>query len=935
MISVRNLSLSYHGNKVLNNIGLELPSKGLIALLGPSGCGKTSLFNCLSGLINYEGEIIFDNVSLTNLSVKEMNDFRLRNIGFIFQDFKLFNLDTVEHNVSFPFEVMNGYTSVRNNTRISDLLLLVGLERKNRQIVKNLSGGEKQRVAIARALVNNPSLILADEPTGALDEENAKKIMELLRNISKDKLVIVVSHDAELIHQYADQIIHLEDGKIIRIETQNIEEEKRRVTLIHGEHRKKHPSIPLSFLFRHTTSSIKERKWRSILINLVTSLGLIGVGLATSLSSSISTNIKKACSSLMSENQIMFSSKEKNDVVTIKGKTYDELNGIKNQYQNYVEDIGAIYETDFNSLFIDQNEFYLIHGNNTHKLNNYSAKHINEFKWLDHEERAFIPYKPTSLANDEIVLNLSLGMVHDLCYELQIIRTVEELGNYINNNNLLISFNVKNNNWQYEDQHLFKIKAFTLDYELGFYHYNHLFNEEVFEQEMRLPSSLNLSLQDVVPWTIKKLYYLELKNDIDKDIFLSEIRMNENYDSYLFEVGSSQYFPLTYSYDEEVRGIKRILVLENTIKYLSPRLSQKIMENIAELSSPITGSLGGYAIYQEAMMMGFSNFTYFSFDRPLLEETLQSYSSAPTLSSQNLVLPDNIIVGHYSKSMQNGVIFKQIPTKIEETLDKLSLDEIVVSSKFMEKFSNDNKDNLTLAFTTNEQKLVNGKTLRDFKLVNLKVRAIINSDEIAIYHHEEWPILFFQCRIGVSAFHLGINTISFAVDEKSNADEVLLKAQKAFPDLNVVNPISYLNSGIDEVCFYLEIVMYIFSSISVFISIILLSICNYLHVLEIKSDIGLSRCIGVSKIESTKFIFSHSFLMSFVSFIISSIELIFVNYFIGKIIADNLEVSFAFVLNPWSFIWMFVLSFLISIFSSIIISFKVVKMSPLESLKVI
>ena len=934
MININNLSLSYGNTKVLSSINLKLPSKGLFALLGPSGCGKTSLFNCLSGLVKYEGEINIDGVSINNLSDKEMHNYRLNNIGFIFQDFKIFNLDTVSHNVAFPFDVLNGYSSTRNERRIKDLIRLVGLDDKEKEPVKNLSGGEKQRVAIARALINNPSLLLADEPTGALDEENANKIMALLRDISKERLVIVVSHDEELISKYVDTIIYLKDGKIIQIKNTKIEKEKKSILLINSEHRKRKPSIPFSFLFRHTFSNIKERKWRTLLINIVTSLGLIGVGLATSLSTSISVNIKKACSSLMSENQIMFSSKEKNEMLTLNGKSYEEAERIKEYYPEYIDDIGAIYQTDFNRHFEDQNEFNVKVTDGYLRLPGYSAKYINEFKWLDKEERDYYPYKPDTLDNDEIVLALSLSMVNDICLHLQLPRNVLELGNYIKNHNLHIIFSAKNMGWQYSDQQIFTIRAFTLDYDLAFYHYNHRWNEYIFENQMRFPFTNNISLNLTLPWTLKKLHFIEVKEETQKELFLSKIRNDERMDSYLFEVGNYQYFPITYKYEEEVKGISRLLILENNLKGINYRLVDKIESNIKGLYSPILGSNGGYAIYQEAMMMGFSSYTYFSFDKSFLEETLLRFSSVQTLNNQSVSLPENILLGHYSKSMQNGVIFKQIPDIYQKDINITSLDEIVVSSKFASLFSTKAKDVLSIAFTINEQKLPNGKMVRDFKTVDVRVKAIIPSEEIAIYHQADWPILFYQCRVGTSVFSLGINTIAFSVSKDVDFDRTLSLAKRAFPSYKVSNPMSSLNESIDEVCFYLEFVMYIFSLIAVVISIFLLSICNYLHILEIQCDIGLSRCIGVSKGESTKFIFTHAYIMAFIAFLVASVELIVLNYFISKIISSFLEVGFSFSLNPLSLIYMFLLAFVIATISSILISFKVIRFSPLDALKV-
>ena len=214
MIKLTNVKKSYNQRHALININYEFPRTGLYIIYGPSGSGKTTLLNCLSGLISFEGSIDIDHQTIESLSDNELSDLRLTCYGFVFQDFKLFENETVIANLLFPLETLNHLANSIKLQKCRDLLALVGLEKKEKQIVNKLSGGEKQRVAIARALVNDPKVVLADEPTGALDEKNGKEIMTILKSISKSALVIVVSHDRDLTRQYADTIIEMEDGQI-------------------------------------------------------------------------------------------------------------------------------------------------------------------------------------------------------------------------------------------------------------------------------------------------------------------------------------------------------------------------------------------------------------------------------------------------------------------------------------------------------------------------------------------------------------------------------------------------------------------------------------------------------------------------------------------------------------------------------------------------
>lgn len=933
MISIKNLSVLFTNQKVLDDISLELPKKGLVAIVGPSGCGKTTLFNCISGLVNYSGEIEIDGINLENIPLTKRNNFRLRNIGFIFQDFKLFNLDNVYRNVAFPLSIKNGTIGIRSKRRILDLLSLVDLSNKENQSVKNLSGGEKQRVAIARALANDPKLILADEPTGALDEVNAIKIMDILKKISEDKLVVIVSHDKELVNEYADQIIELKDGKILSIYEKNNEKPSNYLDLIKEERGSKHSSIPSLFLLRHTLSSIKERKWRTLLINSVTSLGLIGVGLAFSLSSSISTNIKEACTNLFNDNQVMLSKNDVKDNYTVEGASYDEMLNVKTIYKDEVESIRCIYQTDFNNIFKDKQDFSIYTNKTKIELTSYSFKQINDYYKLPDETITIYPSYPSSLEDDEVVLSLSLSSIYNICFSLKIIRTVESFIDYMKSNDVYLSVHVINNDWQYEDNQIFKLKGFTLDYEAKIYHYNPLWNEEVIENTMRFPSNTNLSTLDDKPWTLKKIYYLELFDEVDRDKFLNKVRYQKEMDNYLVEIATPQYFPLSIKENGEFKKINRLIIFKKYLDNISPRIVNSVTSYFPSCKEVTLGSYGGYLIHKEALMMGFSNYTYFSSSHDLLMETLEEYSSLPTLANQNIDLGDDIRVGHYSKSLQNGVIFKQIPEKLASGYAPNSLDEIVVSSKLYQSLNNLSSNTISIGVTTKEEKIDEDKTLREFKIIDVHIVGVVESDDYAIYHTLDWPIDFYQSRVGVSIFSLGINTICFSVDNDVDMDKLVKDMTRTFPEYDVTNPLSSINEGIDEVCHYLELAMIAFSSIAIVISVFLLSMCNYLHALEIKNDIGLARCIGVSGLESTKFVFYHSYIMGLIALLTASVELVVTSYFLSYSVAHHLSVPFIFSFNPVGILYMFLLTLVISTISSLFISIKVLRFSPLESLR--
>ena len=218
MIELKNVN-KYYGKKnksqhVLQDISFSLPSTGFVAICGESGCGKTTLLNCIGGTDNAYG--------LINLKDKRFgktnagtDKFRSRNIGYIYQDYCLIEEETVKYNIQLAIDIAET-SDTNDDERIFEVLKVLEMERYLNRKVKTLSGGQKQRVAIARAIINKPLLLLADEPTGHLDSKNTKIVMDILKQLSKTLLVVLVSHEQQLVDYYADTIIKLENGKIVK-----------------------------------------------------------------------------------------------------------------------------------------------------------------------------------------------------------------------------------------------------------------------------------------------------------------------------------------------------------------------------------------------------------------------------------------------------------------------------------------------------------------------------------------------------------------------------------------------------------------------------------------------------------------------------------------------------------------------------------------------
>ena len=220
MIKVNNLNKFYNKNKnneihVIDNTNLEITEPGLVTFLGQSGAGKTTLLHVIGGLDKAKGDIIYEDVNFLKSSQNKVDDYRNKNIGYIFQHYNLLPNLTVYENLKVQLDLIGVYDKTIIDNRINDALKIVGLERYKRRNVTALSGGQQQRVAIARALVKGCKIIIADEPTGNLDTRNSIEIMNILKVLSKKYYILLVTHDINLATHYSDRIIKISDGKII------------------------------------------------------------------------------------------------------------------------------------------------------------------------------------------------------------------------------------------------------------------------------------------------------------------------------------------------------------------------------------------------------------------------------------------------------------------------------------------------------------------------------------------------------------------------------------------------------------------------------------------------------------------------------------------------------------------------------------------------
>lgn len=296
MLQIRDIHKEYKTGslvqKALDGVSLNLRDNEFVAILGPSGSGKTTLLNIIGGLDRYDnGDLIINGVSTKRYKDRDWDSYRNHTIGFVFQSYNLIPHQTVLSNVELALTI-SGISGKERRQKALDALDKVGLREQAHKKPNQMSGGQMQRVAIARALVNDPDILLADEPTGALDTETSIQVMDLLKEVAKDRLVVMVTHNPELAEEYATRIVKLKDGKITA-DSDPFDPELKADALkpVHKNLGKASMSfftaLALSF------NNLWTKKTRTILVAFAGSIGIIGIALILSLSNGINTYIDK------------------------------------------------------------------------------------------------------------------------------------------------------------------------------------------------------------------------------------------------------------------------------------------------------------------------------------------------------------------------------------------------------------------------------------------------------------------------------------------------------------------------------------------------------------------------------------------------------------------------------------------------------------------
>ena len=902
LVKLINISKSFNEQKILENANIEFPNKGLFFILGDSGSGKTTLLNIIAGLDkNYEGTCLINNKNLKKLSSSQIENLRINNIGYVYQNFNLLELENCLNNVTLPLEAISNETKEIIKQKGKDLLNFVGIKHKEKRIVNTLSGGEKQRVAIARALVNDPDILLADEPTGSLDDSNSDNVFKLLKKISTKKLVLVVTHDKDFAWKYADNIVLFKENKLQLIQGKGIKDDNiPSFSSLVIKKKKERTRLGFLYLLRHSFHIMKEKKIRSLISLVAISLGLVGIGLSTYISSSISDEIKKAFSSIVIPNQLIMSP-QNNSSLTI-GNVYsaslDLAEDIERKFPSEIKGYGSSFLYPFEEMFPDSNEFYLSSYKGEMFLPNFSVRLLNDVLWLDeYEELEYFPSIDLDTSDGEFVVGIPFYTMANICNYFGIEPGFAGLGDFLRQNDVKLLMYLDNYEWGFEDQEIFTIKAITQTRVPTLFTSNHNFAHEFFINQLQFYSSDLEGKEN--PQNIYEVPYVVPYANASS--FLKKAREYEEFKNLVFDSSVSTYLT-SVTDDENSMNVKRIYIFECDKNNVGFDDIKKVKDEFPNIVGYFPCSAYGYYGASGSIMTGFNNKFFMAKDEDKLDEVLNAYSILD-VDKAFLPLQNNLDVcdANYLSSSSSGLRLSPDFSNLVRGRKPVGIEEICLSTSLGERWNY--PEEILIACET-DSKIIGDIYERTFKKTLIKVVGYINEDHDTFYANSNWTYDYLIDGFEISPFKVEPNGAIFYFSSLGEVKDALNKLEKKYSNYSFFSPSLEIENSTETVSSYVGNILLVFSFIALIISALVFIIVLTITIFEKKNEEKIFHTIGLGNSDVRRLYISFTFLYCFGSLLIGCgtllISIFGVKIYLANSFMSKLDLNFP--LTPFIYI---------------------------------
>lgn len=914
------------GDQVLfDNLSFCFPEKGLVAIVGPSGCGKTTLLKMVAGLdLDYQGAISLDNLSMKGTPEETLERFRLENIGFVFQDFQLLNLDSVFANIVLPYLPFHDTKTSSLKRQVAEVLRMVGLNGFEKRIVNTLSGGEKQRVALARSLINDPSLLLCDEPTGALDQTNGLHILHILQTVSRRKLVLVVTHDEDMARVYADEILRWEEGNLTPEDIQTRRVETGSSLRAHYKISHHFRGIPLTWRVAHARANLKQKKWRTAISQMALGISLIGVGLSLSLSKTISVRIEKAMTSMLGEPSILMTRADTfaSPYQSVYGAPLEELSDLVSAYPEYIDGLGVSYENNFEAMFQDANGLTIATRGPKSRLPSFSVRNINDFVWLSDVTESILPLRPPKMEDDELILGLSYDDLKTITSDLHINSTLAALASYLDQSEVFLSLELRNDDWGYEDEQIFSLIGVYLTETPHIVHANPFWNQWIFETCMRFPVTDDFQTPPSLPWMLRKVPYVHTLQE--PSLLLDQSLKDPRFEPFVLERLMRVSHPsLCPSLGVcHTPRLEVFLVEKNTVEINDVDFVRKVTP---ALGPYVVCSPSGYMLYPSAFMAGFAKPTYFSASGALLEQVIDTVSVvSATEQNQTYSLPKGILSGSFLSTGNDAVRLHPLPERARFGRLPIKTEEIVLSERMAGQLYGSSQQavgqTLFVGSMLSETQDSTMTLRRDFGTTQLTITGVVSGSTAFLCQKDTWGIAFFRDLLGVPSMDLLPTSVAFSLrDDVDESD--LQRLHRQFPHYAFSDPTQVLSESIAQTTTYVGWVLFFLSGLGILISALLLSLVLYLFRVENQAENELLRTLGFAHAQRRQTAMMILWVLSGQTFFMSSVEMLILDVGLGRFLDDYFNVSVGLSVLPLPYLAMagvtFVLTYVVGFLTTL------------------
>lgn len=854
MLELRNVSFYYEEkHKILDHVSLSFSSHGLVMIEGESGSGKSTLLSLLHHEKEVkEGDILFFHQSLKEMNEQEKMDYRLFSCGVVYQDYGLFSHLSIEENLKMFMLVVN------KTEDIPTLLKKVGLSIDPKTSVDVLSGGEKQRVAIARSMILTSPILLLDEPTSSLDDKNAFEIMNLLKELSKKSLIIIVTHDQRMIEQYSDEHYHMENGTLTLIKKEEVEPVS--YSFLHPKRKRFHYGMYLKRRLEH-------KKKRAVLLISFLSMSVFIGSFSAILMNHMKEEMTSSFSHFASGKEIQMTVKNENTQDDRYSLDKEEFITIQKENQNM--DMMFYYEEDLSYAFPSRNEFRIFSLPGYPLLKGFQMETLNHFHLLKEVES----YPSLSyLENDEIVIGIEEKTLNELCDTIQIEASYETLGNYLKRNPLSIGIQVKNIDWDYEDEQLLLVKGVAKAKEPTIYHSNPYFNEYIIEERMRMRSTLSWYEEVEYPWIFHKRSKIKIK---DKENLSSSFLSK-----YLFD---------------ETKEKDTYLISKNDKSYISSYDISRILSWSNEIEGAFIGSEKGYQVFSHTILHGLSGVILIDSSYEALYEKEEKW--------------------RIENKKDKDLLFHSVLYPSEQTLSLHPIKEGIYISSSLAKLKDWKKGDVIYYLYSLDHQTYVGEWIID---------GIKKEKENILYiSNDELNSLFLKHKITTSSY-LKATSALFFIKNSRNVESLIKELNSLYPEYHFASPSYTFFSTLEKTTSSIQKGLSIFSLWMMIFSSFLFTVIHALFLYECEKDAQRIEALGYDKKAKEKLSFYLHLIFFLLSSVFSLLDLVLLGLLSKSSFLKN-HLSISFQMNIQSLSTYLLFSFVLYLITFIMVNLTKIK----------